>query len=97
MIDSLITKNKAKGNLSPLYHYLSQPEITESEASARFTDLLHYTDCPGYIVHMTCEGALNAVRRATQRNQKVFVETCIQYLMLDASLYKKDFEGSKWV
>jgi len=97
MIDSLIAKNRAQGNLSPLYHYLSQPEVTEAEASGRFTDMLHYTNCPGYIVHMTCEGALNAVRKVTQRNQKVFVETCIQYLMLDASLYEKDFEGAKWV
>lgn len=97
MIDSMIAKNRAEGNLSPLYHYLSQPEITEAEASGRFTDMLNYTGCPGYIVHMTCEGALNAVRRATQRNQKVFVETCTQYLMLDASLYEKDFEGAKWV
>ncbi len=97
MIDSLIAKNRKEGNLSPLYHYLSQPEVTESEASARFTDMLFYTGCPGYIVHMTCEGALNAVRKATQRNQKVFVETCTQYLMLDASLYEKDFEGAKWV
>jgi dihydropyrimidinase len=97
MIDSLISKNKAAGNLSPLYHYLSQPEITEAEASGRFTDMLLYTGCPGYIVHMTCEGALNAVRQATQRNQKVFVETCTQYLMLDASLYENDFEGAKWV
>ena len=56
--------------MSPIYHYLSQPEVTEAEASARFADMLHYTDCPGYIVHMTCEGALNAVRKATQRNQK---------------------------
>jgi len=97
MIDSLIAKNRALGNMSPLYHYLSQPEVTEAEASARFADMLNYTDCPGYIVHMTCEGALNAVRKATQRNQKVFVETCTQYLMLDASLYKNDFEGAKWV
>ena len=97
MIDSLIAKNRAQGNLSPLYHYLSQPEVTEAEASARFTDMLHYTNCPGYIVHMTCEGALNAVRHATKRNQKVFVETCTQYLVLDASLYEKDFEGAKWV
>jgi dihydropyrimidinase len=97
MIDSLIAKNKAKGNLAPIYHYLSQPEVTEAEASARFADMLNYTGCPGYIVHMTCEGALNAVRKATQRNQKVFVETCTQYLMLDASLYENDFEGAKWV
>ncbi len=96
MIDSLIAKNKAKGNLTPLYHYLSQPEVTEAEASGRFADMLHYTGCPGYIVHMTCEGALNAVRKATMRNQKVFVETCSQYLVLDASLYERE-DGAKWV
>jgi dihydropyrimidinase len=97
MIDYLIAKHRAEGKLSPLYHYLSQPEVTEAEASERFTDLAHYTGCPGYIVHLTCEGALNAVRNATRRNQHVFVETCIQYLILDASLYEKDFEGAKWV
>lgn len=97
MIDHLIAKHRSEGKLSPLYHYLSQPEVTEAEASGRFSDMSDYTGCPGYIVHMTCEGALNAVRKATQRNQKVFVETCIQYLILDASLYENDFEGAKWV
>ena len=97
MIDYLVAKHKAEGKLAPLYHYLSQPEVTEAEASGRFADMANYTGCPGYIVHLTCEGALNAVRNATRRNQKVFVETCIQYLLLDASLYKQDFEGAKWV
>jgi dihydropyrimidinase len=97
MIDSLIAKHRSEGKLSPLYHYLSQPEITEAEASGRFADMANYTGCPGYIVHLTCEGALNAVRNATRRNQKVFVETCIQYLLLDASLYEQNFEGAKWV
>ena len=64
MIDSLIAKNRKAGNMKPIYHYLSQPEVTEAEASARFTDMLNYTGCPGYIVHMTCEGAINAVRKA---------------------------------
>ncbi|MEZ4829560.1 MAG: dihydropyrimidinase [Bacteroidia bacterium] len=97
MIDRLIALHRAEGKLSPLYHYLSQPEITESEASGRFVDMAWYTDVPAYIVHLTCEGALNQVREATARNQKVFVETCIQYLLLDASLYERDFEGAKWV
>jgi dihydropyrimidinase len=97
IIDYLIAKHRAEGNLSPRYHYLSQPEVTEAEASSRFVDIANYTGCPGYIVHLTCEGALNAVRNATKRNQKVFVETCIQYLLLDDSLYEKDFEGAKWV
>ncbi len=97
MIDYLIAKHRGEGKLSPLYHYLSQPEITEAEASERFVDMASYTGCPGYIVHLTCEGALNAVRNATKRNQKMFVETCIQYLILDASLYEQNFEGAKWV
>lgn len=98
MIDYLVAKHRSEGKLTPRYHYLSQPEITEAEASARFADFGYYNRCPIYIVHLTCEGALNAVRRATMRNQKVFVETCIQYLMLDASLYgRPNFEGAKWV
>lgn len=97
MIDYLTQKHKDDGKLSPLYHYLSQPEVTEAEASERFVEMANYTGCPGYIVHLTCEGALNAVRNATRRNQKIFVETCIQYLLLNASLYENDFEGAKWV
>lgn len=97
MIDFLVAKFRVEGKREPIYHYLSQPEITEAEASARFADMAFYTGCPGYIVHLTCEGALNAVRNATKRNQKLFIETCIQYLLLDASLYEQDFEGAKWV
>ena len=101
MIDFLIDKFHQEGKMSPLFHYLSQPEVTEAEASGRFADMINYTGCPGYIVHLTCEGALNAVRNATRRNQNLFVETCIQYLLLDASLYGNeksgDFEGAKWV
>lgn len=97
MIDYLVAKHRSEGKLAPLYHYLSQPEITEAEASGRFADMAQYTGVPAYIVHMTCEGALNHVRDAARRNQQVFVETCIQYLVLDASLYEKDFDGAKWV
>ena len=97
MIDYLIAKHRSEGKLSPRYHYLSQPEVTEAEASGRFADIADYTGCPGYIVHLTCEGALNAVRSATRRNQHLFVETCIQYLLLDDSLYEQGFEAAKWV
>jgi dihydropyrimidinase len=96
MIDNLIAQHRAEGKVSPLYHYLSQPEITEAEASGRFADMAEYTDVPAYIVHLTCEGALNHVRDASRRNQKVFVETCIQYLLLDASKYEQP-DGAKWV
>ena len=97
MIDFLIAKHRSEGKLAPLYHYLSQPEVTEAEASGRFAALAGYTEVKGYIVHMTCEGALNAIREAAKRNHNVIAETCIQYLMLDASLYEQNFEGAKWV
>jgi dihydropyrimidinase len=97
MIDFLVAKHRTEGKLSPLYHYLSQPEITESEAAGRFIDMAYHTGVTSYIVHLTCEGALNQVRDAARRNQKVFVETCTQYLILDASLYDKGFESAKWV
>lgn len=96
VIDGLVAKHLAEGKTSPLYHYLSQPEVTEAEASGRFADLCNYTGVPGYIVHMTCQGALEQVRRAGYRNQKVFAETCIQYLLLDASRYQRE-DGAKWV
>jgi dihydropyrimidinase len=96
MIDFLVQKNRAEGKMAPLYHYLSQPEITEAEATGRFADMASYTGVPAYIVHMTCEGALNHVRDAARRNQRVLAETCIQYLLLDASLYERK-DGAKWV
>ncbi|MEO8069575.1 MAG: dihydropyrimidinase [Flavobacteriales bacterium] len=96
MIDFLVQKHRAEGKLSPLYHYLSQPEITEAEASGRFADMAWHTGVPAYIVHMTCEGALNHVRDAARRGQRVLAETCIQYLLLDASLYEQA-DGAKWV
>ncbi|HMC97608.1 MAG TPA: dihydropyrimidinase [Flavobacteriales bacterium] len=96
MIDFLVQKHRGEGKLSPLYHYLSQPEITEAEASGRFADMAWHTGVPAYIVHMTCEGALNHVRDAARRGQRVLAETCIQYLLLDASLYERE-DGAKWV
>ncbi len=98
LADSLIQQNRAAGNTAPKYHALSRPEIVESEATGRAIDIAYSGGHPLYVVHMTCEGALNRVREATKRNQKVWVETCVQYLLLDDSVYERPgFEGSKWV
>jgi dihydropyrimidinase len=77
---------------------LSRPPICEAEASGRVIDLAYQAGCPLYIVHMTCEESLARVKAATTRNQKVHAETCVQYLLLDESLYFQDgFEGAKVV
>ena len=98
MLDQLVQENREAGNKDPKYHAICHPEIAETAASGRFIDMAYQTGQPCYIVHLTCEGALNRVREAGRRNQKVNVETCIQYLLLDDSLYEKSgFEGAKWV
>jgi len=98
LADSMIQANRAAGNKAPKYHALSRPEIVEAEATGRAIDIAYSGNHPLYVVHMTCEGALNRVREATKRNQKVLVETCVQYLLLDDSVYDRPgFEGSKWV
>ncbi len=98
MVDRNIQKNLEAGNTSPQYHVLSRPPICEAEAAGRAIDLAQQSGCPLYIVHTTCEESLNRVKLATLRNQKVHVETCIQYLLLDDSLYFSDgFEGAKVV
>jgi dihydropyrimidinase len=96
--DELVQQHLAAGHTEPKYHHLCHPESSEAEASGRFINIAHQHDSPCYIVHMTCEGSLNQVKEAAKRNQKVNVETCIQYLVLNDELYDKPgFEGSKWV
>lgn len=98
MVDHNIQKNLEAGNTEPKYHVLSRPAICEAEAAGRAIDLAYQSGCDLYIVHTTCEESLARVKAATNRNQKVHVETCIQYLLLDDSYYFKDgFEGAKVV
>mgnify|MGYP001606259686 FL=1 len=98
LADTLIAENRAKGNVAPQFHALSRPPICEAEATGRIIDLAFAGDHPLYIVQMTCEEALNRVRTAMMRNQKVHVETCVQYLLLDDSAYlEENFGGAKYV
>ena len=53
---------------------------------------------PTLFAMITVEEALARVKAAAGRNQKVHVETCVQYLLLDESLYfQEGFEGAKVV
>jgi len=98
LADMLVAENRARGNTAPKFHALSRPPICEAEATGRIMDLAHEGGHPLYIVHMTCEEALNRVRTAMMRNQRVHVETCVQYLLLDDSVYlEENFGGAKYV
>ena len=51
-----------------------------------------------YIVHLSCEEALQQALAARARGVNVRVETLIQYLLLDRTdAERPDFEGAKYV
>lgn len=99
------------GKTEPKYHPMSRPAYLEGEATNRVINLArvaadgrngHMSDArdaqPIYIVHLTCKESMDAVYRARQQGQRVMVETCPQYLLLDDSVYDKpDFEGAAYV
>ena len=50
------------------------------------------------MVHLTNKKALDEIRTARNKGQKVYAETCPQYLLLDDSAYSKpDFGGAVYV
>ena len=87
-----------QGKTAPRYHPLSRPALVEAEAANRVATLAHLVDAPVYIAHLTCREALDAVRRARERGQQVYAETCPQYLFLSEDDYlRPGFEGAKYV
>ncbi len=71
-------------------HYRTRPAAAEAEAIGRYCHLAQVADEPVIDVHLTCEEGLNEIRAARARGQKVYVETCPQYLVMDDSLYEND-------
>ena len=98
VIDALIAEKKAAGELSPASHPLCRPSLLEAEAVGRLLKMAAVADVPVVIVHLSSEDGLKEVLAARGRGQKVYVETCPHYLIMDDSLYSKpDFEGAKYV
>ena len=98
VIDALIKEKKEAGAFSPASHPLCRPSILEAEAVSRLLKMAQVADVPVVIVHLSSEDGMQEVRAARARGQKVYVETCPHYLLLEDSLYSKpDFEGAKYV
>jgi dihydropyrimidinase len=89
----------AAGNTSPRFHALTRPEEVEAEATGRAIRLAEVADCPLVVVHVTCDGALEEIKRAHARGRPVYGETCPQYLVFtyDRHLAQDGFEGGKYV
>ena len=93
-----IRAQQAAGNLSPAAHPLSRPPAVEAEAVGRWLTIAELAGCPVNIVHLSTLRGLEAVRAARTRGQRLYVETCPQYLLLAARSYRlPGFESAKFV
>ncbi|MCF2625670.1 dihydropyrimidinase [Fusobacterium perfoetens] len=98
IIGYLKDKFASEGKLSPKYHGQSRPSRCEGEAVNRMLDITSVTGCPLYIVHLSCEEGLSHIKEAKDKGQKIFAETCPQYLVLDESCYSlPESEGLKYI
>src|SRR5216683_1679821 len=83
---------------APKYHALTRPTTAEAEATSRAIALAEMAGAPVYIVHLSCNDALEKVREARDRGLPVYAETCPQYLYLSIENFDvPDFEGAKYV
>jgi dihydropyrimidinase len=98
LVARLQQKLLAEGKTGPEWHEPSRPESVEAEGTARFTTFLENTGAAGYVVHLSCEKALNAAVAAKNRGVKVSVESVLPHFLLDKSFAERPgVEGMKHV
>jgi dihydropyrimidinase len=97
-IDVIVQRALAEGKRSPKYHALTRPVTAEAEATSRAIALAEMAGTPVYIVHLSCNEALEKVREARDRGLRVYAETCPQYLYLSLdNMNGPGFDGAKYV
>src|SRR5581483_1658694 len=97
-IDVIVKQALAEGKTAPKYHALTRPTTAEAEATSRAIALAEMAGAPVYIVHLSCNEALEKVREARDRGLPVYAETCPQYLYLSIENFDvPGFEGAKYV
>lgn len=93
VVADLSQKLLAEGNTGPEAHAYSRPPQVEGEAANRAIMIADMAGVPLYIVHVSCEEAHEAIRRARQQGKRVWGEPLIQHLTLDESEYfNKDWD-----
>ncbi len=98
VIDLIVKRNVERGRTAPIYHALSRPASAEGEATNRAIALAEMAGTPMYIVHLTCNDALEKVSQARDKGLPVYAETCPQYLFLSLEdMGKPGFEDAKLV
>lgn len=97
MIKWMVGRLVDSGHTQARYHAVSHPEAAEVEAINRGISLASFVDAPLLIVHVSTDAGARRVAEARMNGQKIFGETCPQYLFLEAAdLDRPDPEGVKF-
>jgi dihydropyrimidinase len=98
-IDIVVAQMIAEGKTEPHYHALSRSPKAEAEATHRAIALADMAGAAVYIVHVSNEDSLAALKFMQGRGAKALGETCPQYLMLsiEDQMPGKGWDEAKYV
>ncbi|MGQ9647946.1 MAG: dihydropyrimidinase [Thermodesulfobacteriota bacterium] len=87
--DYLEDRSLRKGEDQKKVFLKTRPDLLEAEAIFRARTIAEITRCPLYVVHLSSEKGAVVLQQAKEEGQRVYGETCPQYLtMTDAKLQK---------
>jgi len=98
MIDFCTHRLLEAGQTGVEYYPASRPREAEVSATERALHLAALAGVPAYLVHVSCNAAVDVARRARRNGQRVFVETRPIYLYLtDAAYARPEGDGALYV
>jgi dihydropyrimidinase len=95
LVFELQKKLLSQGKTGPEFHYWSRPPVVEAEGVHHLMTFAETTGAHVYAVHTSCEQSVREAMRGAERGVKVWIETLIQYLLLDRTAAEPNFEGAK--
>src|SRR6476469_1204132 len=93
VLDELIARNHTPELMKQhgaVLHALTRPNFIEAEAIQRVVQWSEATGGQLYIVHMSTAEGTDIIARAQAKGVPVIAETCVQYLVLDDSVFSRD-------
>ena len=95
IIDRSLERLVARGEIDFKYYPRSRPVEAEVAATARAVAFAENANAPTYIVHLSCKGALDEVRKGRGRGVPLWVETRPLYLYFTSERFAEP-DGPKY-
>ena len=96
IIKARVKELKAEGKTASRYHAVSRPNVVEADGVGRLMDAAYLAGGLAWVVHLSTKEGLAIARRARERGQEVYLESCPQYLVLEEKMYDEP-DGAKYV